>query len=179
MLPPWLWRYQPDFKKIAQHVRDVIQFLRRAQAGQVESPQCHAIELPVILRRLRCQQNLPAIERRPEGVGHLASHGHGGVKVRAAYVEADLARDHGVIKAGGDAERRCYLRKQSAAIAAIVKISLGGARLYAKLFRLRHHLRRVGSSRAHSPRASVKRCWANSFCGSRWSALRNSASASI
>ena len=64
--------HQPDFKKIAQHVDESVQFLRRAHAGQIESAQRHAIKLAVILRRFRRQQNLLAIERRPEGVGHLA-----------------------------------------------------------------------------------------------------------
>ncbi len=83
--------HQAYFKKIAQQIDDVIQFLRRGDARQIESAQRHAIKLAVILHRFRGQQNLLVVERRPEGVSHLAGCGHGGVKVRAADVEPDLA----------------------------------------------------------------------------------------
>ena len=146
-----LRRHQPYFKKIAQHVRDVIQLLRRAQAGQIKSAQRHAIKLAVVLRRFRGQQNLLAVQRRPEGVGHLASHGHGGVKIRAANIETNLARDHGFVKARSHAERRSDLGKQSAAIAAIVKISQGRTRHDAKLVRVLHYLGWRGSFRSPFP----------------------------
>ncbi len=87
----------------------------------------------MVLCGFRRQQNLLVVERRPEGVSHLAGRGHGGVEIRAAEIEADLARDHGLVKGRGDAECGRHLGEQSAAVAAVVKVGLRRARRHANL----------------------------------------------
>src|SRR5205807_9999759 len=117
-----LLRHETDIEQTPQSIYHFIEVLWRCRSTDVKRSRNHTIELPVVFRPIRRNEQLLFFDGRPEGLGDIARRLHRGVEINIFQVDPHAARDDRVVEDRRDAERLSNLCQQGSRIATEMEV---------------------------------------------------------